>query len=228
MLIHVPAVLNPGQLAECRHRLDAAGWVDGRATAGHDAAKVKSNEELPGSDPAAAPLVAMVQEAVSANPYFRARALPRHIVPPGFSRYRPGQTYGTHVDSGMMTANINGVPTSVRIDLAATLFLSDPVDYDGGALSIQDTFGQVAVKLAAGDMVLYPASSLHGVEPVTRGTRLAAVLWVQSMIRGEREREMLDALRLGISEVRQAAPDNPAVVRLIGLHHNLLRLWSEN
>jgi PKHD-type hydroxylase len=201
--------------------------VDGRGSAGPDAARVKDNAELSVTDPAFARLSESVVARLMATPQFVATALPLRISPPCFSRYQPGQAYGMHVDTGVLPFSINGIATNVRSDLAATLFLSPPESYDGGELVVQDTFGLSSVKLPAGDLVLYPASSLHRVEPVRRGLRQVCFLWVQSMIRRDDHRTLLESLDSTIRMLRQGSPENPAIFRLAGLYHNLLRLWAE-
>ena len=227
MLFHVPGVLKPDQVADIRRQLDAASWIDGRASAGQDAAAVKRNEELAKTDPASRALSEKVIAALMASPRFVALALPMRVVPPMFSRYHPGQTYGVHADGAVFQFAANGLPLYVRSDLAATLFLSAPEDYDGGELVVQDTFGTTNVKLPAGDVVLYPASSLHHVAPVTRGVRHVSFFWVQSMVRSDEHRSQLESLDTAIREIRQTTPDSPAVMRLVALYHNLLRNWAE-
>jgi PKHD-type hydroxylase len=227
MLTHVPNVLNAEKLAECHALFAEASWVDGRKSAGPAAGSVKNNAEVSQLDPTAQKLGEIVVAAVMASQNFRATALPMRIVPPSFSRYNSGQAYGQHCDSGVMEFKVAGVPVWVRTDLAATLFLSAPSDYEGGELVIEDTFGISKVKLPAGDMILYPSSSQHRVEPVTKGQRLVSFFWIQSMVRDDFQRSLLKDLDITIQHVNRAIPNNPAGTRLLGLYHNLLRLWSE-
>ena len=225
MLLTIPQVLNAEQIATCCDRLDRADWHDGRLTAGHQSARVKTNLQLPETDPTAQELGALVMRALERSPNFIAGALPRHVYPPMFSRYVPGMSFGAHVDNAVR--QIPGRAQWVRTDVAATLFLSAPESYDGGELVVEDTYGTHSVKLAAGDMVLYPATSLHRVSPVTRGARMAAVFWTQSMVRDDGERSLLFDLDLAIREVNQADPNSPSAVRLAACYHNLLRRWAD-
>ena len=227
MLNHIPNVLNPGQLAEVRKLFAEAPWVDGRQSSGSSASTVKNNAEISQSDPRTQRLGEIVVAAIMASPAFAASALPMKIVPPNFSRYEPGQSYGAHVDAGVMQFQMQGQNVLVRTDLAATLFISAPEDYDGGELTIEDTFGTSRSKLPAGDMVLYPASSLHKVEPITRGRRLVSFFWIQSMVRDEFQRGVLRDIDMVATQVDRALPGNPAGVKLLSIYHNLLRVWSE-
>ncbi|HTY69519.1 MAG TPA: Fe2+-dependent dioxygenase [Alphaproteobacteria bacterium] len=225
MLVHISHVLSAEQVAECRTALAAAEWVDGRATAGHHAAKAKDNMQVPEGHPASRKLGAMILAALERNALFVTAALPAKVYPPLFNRYQGGQTYGTHVDGAIR--DVRGTPHRVRTDLSATLFLSPPEDYDGGELVIEDTYGAHKVKLPAGDMILYPGTSLHRVEPVSRGTRLAAFFWVQSMVRDDGERTLLLDLDTAIQQVGRALPEHAAVGQLLNVYHNLLRRWAE-
>lgn len=225
MLIHVPAVLTAAQIAECRRALDEAEWVDGRVTAGHQSSRMKDNMQVPENHPVARRLGEMILAALERSPLFIAAALPLKVNPPLFNRYQGRQSYGTHIDGAIR--DILGTGHRLRTDLSATLFLSAPEDYDGGELLIEDTYGLHRIKLAAGDMVLYPASSLHRVEPVTRGARLASFFWVQSMIREDAKRTLLLDLDTAIQQLNRVTADNPAMVQLTGVYHNLLRLWAE-
>jgi PKHD-type hydroxylase len=227
MLLHVPNVLDAATLAHFRQRLADAAWADGRATAGYQSAQAKDNAQLPDADPVARELGGRVLDALGASPLFFSAALPQRIFPPLFNRYRGGQSFGFHVDNAIRYQPIGGRNQAVRTDLSATLFLSAPEDYDGGELVIQDTFGTQRVKLPAGDMVLYPGSSLHQVTPVTRGERLASFFWMQSLVRDPGQRRELFELDQGIQRLTQAAPGNPALVQLTGVYHNLLRRWAE-
>jgi PKHD-type hydroxylase len=225
MLVHVPAVLKPEAVAECRRALDAAAWVDGRMTAGHQSSRAKDNMQVPEDHPVARRLGDLILSALEQQPLFIAAALPLKVYPPLFNRYLGGQTYGTHIDGAIR--EVPGSRHRVRTDLSATLFLSAPDDYDGGELMIEDTYGLHRIKLPAGDLILYPASSLHRVEPVTRGARLASFFWIQSMIREDHKRTLLLDLDTSIQQLNRVAADNPAMVQLTGVYHNLLRLWAE-
>jgi PKHD-type hydroxylase len=224
MLIHVEQVLNPDQVALCRERLAAENWVDGRATAGEQSALAKRNLQVPEEAPAARELGDMILAALGGNPTFVSAALPLRVFPPLFNRYDAGMAFDTHVDNAIRFAG----PVRFRTDVSATLFLTDPADYDGGELIVEDAYGEHAIKLAAGDMILYPATSLHRVAPITRGSRWAAVFWAQSMVRADAQRALLYELDNAIQamSVKVGAGD-PAVVSLAGTYNNLLRLWSE-
>jgi PKHD-type hydroxylase len=219
------AVLTVAELQRCRCVLEAAEWVDGKATAGQQSARAKHNEQLPEGSSAAAALGDMVLEALRRHPGFIAAALPLKVFPPLFSRYQPGMSFGAHVDNAIRFAPSGG---RYRTDLACTLFLTDPADYDGGELAVEDSFGERRVKLPAGDMVLYPATSVHRVEPVTRGARWAAFFWVQSMVRSDEQRSLLHGMDGAIAEARAAlSDDHPSVIALTGAYHNLIRMWAE-
>ena len=225
MLLHVPNVLTAEQLAECRRQLDAADWIDGRVTAGHQSAMAKDNAQLPEDSPVARQLGQMILSALERNPLFLAGALPLKIFPPLFNRYAGGQSFGNHVDNAVR--QVRNTPHRVRTDISATLFLAAPSEYDGGELMIDDTYGSHSVKLPAGDLVLYPATSLHRVQPVTRGARIASFFWIQSMVRDDGERTLLFDLDLAIQRLGGDVPDHPSVVQLTGLYHNLLRRWAD-
>lgn len=225
MLLHIPELLNAEQLAECRSALRAADWVDGRVTAGHHSVRVKRNRQIAERHPVAQRLGAIILSALDRSQLFISAALPLKLVPPLFNRYEGGETYGNHVDGAIYT--VAGTPHRVRTDLSATVFLSPQEEYDGGELVIDDTFGAHRVKLPAGSMVLYPGSSLHRVEPVTRGTRLAAFFWIESMVRDDAKRRLLFDLDMANQALAAAAPENPAIVQLYNVYHNLLRLWAE-
>jgi len=225
MLLHIPKVLDADELAKIRQALDAAEWTDGRETVGVQGAQVKRNEQLPDASPLRAELAAVVQAALDRHPLFFAAALPLRVLPPRFNRYQGGGTYGFHVDGSVM--RIGGERGHMRSDISCTLFLSEPAEYDGGELVVSDTYGEHKVKLPAGDMVIYPASSLHQVTPVTRGTRLASFFWVQSMVRDDVERRLLLEMDTSIEALRRSGADAAAVLRLTGVYHNLLRRWSE-
>jgi PKHD-type hydroxylase len=225
MLLHIPDVLTPEQVAQARDALDKAEWVDGRVTAGHQSARAKDNMQLPEDHPVARQLADTVLAALQKSPLFIGAALPLKVFPPLFNRYSGGQSFGTHVDNAIR--QVAGTPHRVRTDLSATLFLSPPEEYDGGELSVEDTYGVQSVKLPAGHMILYPATSLHHVRPVTRGTRVASFFWVQSMVRDDGQRTILFDLDNTIQQIAQEAPDHPAAVRLTGIYHNLLRQWAD-
>jgi len=225
-MLHVPDVLNADEIAHCRVLLKNAAWVDGAITAGHQSVKVKRNAQLPETDPVAQELRAMVLAALGRSPTFLASALPRRIFPPLFNRYGVGAGFGAHVDNAIRyPRSDNGEP--VRTDLSVTLFLSEPDEYDGGELVIEDSFGSHAAKLPAGDLLLYPASSLHRVTDVTRGERVAAFFWVQSLIRSESQRRLLFELDTAIQQLGVQWADSAEIVRLTGVYHNLLREWSD-
>jgi PKHD-type hydroxylase len=225
MLIHIPDVLTAEALAKCRAILEAAPWADGRITAGTQSAQVKNNRQLPEDTPESDALRAIVLEHLNRNALFLSAALPRRIFPPLFNRYEgAANAFGNHIDNAVRICAATG--ERVRTDLSATLFLSDPDDYDGGELVIEDTYGSHAVKLAAGDMVLYPGSSLHRVEPVTRGTRLACFFWVQSMVSDDAARTLLFDLDTAIQRLTRTGADADAVLQLTGCYHNLMRRWA--
>lgn len=227
MLVHVPALLNGDQLAFFRNRLDRgdAPWVDGRVTAGHQGVHVKQNQQVAEGSALAAELGDIVLAALERHPLFISAALPQRVYPPMFNRYQGGMHFGSHVDGSIRL--LPGSGTKIRTDLSATLFLAPPDSYDGGELLVEDTYGTQTVKLAAGDMILYPASSLHRVNPVTRGTRLACFFWVQSMVRDDGQRTLLFDLDNAIQRLGATGADEAARVRLTGCYHNLLRMWSD-
>lgn len=225
MLLHVPNVLTAEQVAECRRQLDAADWVDGRVTAGHQSAKSKDNAQLSEDSPVARQLGQMILAALERNSLFIAGALPLKIFPPLFNRYASGQSFGMHVDNAIR--QVRNSPQRVRTDISATLFLAQPSEYDGGELMVEDTYGAHSVKLPAGDLVLYPSTSLHRVQPVTRGARIASFFWIQSMVRDDGERTLLFDLDLAIQRLGGDAPEHPTAVQLTGIYHNLLRRWAD-
>lgn len=227
MLLPIPQVLTPEQVAHCRDRLAAAAWADGRVTAGHQSGKAKDNAQLPETDPVARELGALVLEALARNATFFSAALPQRIYPPLFNRYGGGQSFGFHVDNAIRYDRSRGGAEAIRTDLSATLFLSPPEEYDGGELVIEDTYGMQRVKLQAGDLVLYPGTSLHQVTPVTRGERIASFFWIQSLLREDAQRRLMFELDLSIRRLTQDVPDHPALVQLTGVYHNLLRRWSD-
>jgi PKHD-type hydroxylase len=225
MLIQVPDVLSRAQVAEARQALDAADWVDGRVTAGHQSARAKHNQQLAEDHPVARNLGDGILRALQGNPLFIAAALPLRVFPPLFNRYEGGHAFGNHVDNAIR--QVPGAPLRIRTDLSATLFFSDPEEYDGGELIVEDTYGVHQVKLPAGHMVLYPASSLHNVQPVTRGARIASFFWIQSMIRDDGERTLLFDLDNAIQQISRDLPEHAAGVQLTAVYHNLLRRWAE-
>lgn len=227
MLLQIPDVLTPQQVAQARLLLQDAPWTDGRVTAGHQSIKAKDNQQLPEDSPVARQLGAMVLDALSRNSTFFSAALPRRIYPPLFNRYAQGQTFGFHVDNAVRFDRSKDPTELVRTDVSATLFLASPDEYDGGELIIEDTYGTQSVKLPAGHMVLYPGTSLHKVTPVTRGARLASFMWVQSMVRDDGQRRLMFDLDVSIRRLTQELPDHPALVQLTGVYHNLLRQWAE-
>jgi len=227
MLLQIPDVLSPEQVRQFRERLDGADWADGRITAGYQSAKAKDNAQLPEDSPVARELGAIVLDALSRNSTFFSAALPRRIYPPLFNRYAGGQSFGFHVDNAVRYDRSRGGAEAVRTDLSATLFLSAPDEYDGGELVIEDTFGTQAVKLPAGHMVLYPGTSLHKVTPVTRGARVAAFFWIQSMVRDDARRRLMFEHDVATRLLTRDVADHPALVQLTGVYHNLLRQWAE-
>ena len=225
MLLHIPEVLTPTQVAELRAALDAANWNDGRETVGPQGAQVKRNRQLPEHAPLSKELGKVVLEALARQPQFMSAALPLRIVPPLFNRYEGGEHYGLHVDGA-----VRAVPdslTRIRTDLSCTLFLCEPHDYDGGELIVMETYGAHEVKLPAGDLVLYTSSSLHQVLPVTRGARICSFFWVQSMVRDDGERQLLFDLDTQIQKLRQQLGDTAEVLALTGHYHNLVRRWAQ-
>jgi PKHD-type hydroxylase len=225
MLLHIRNVLTPQELAVVTTRLAAAAWVDGRQTAGPQSAAVKNNQQLAEASEDAALLGRLVLAALERNPAFLSAALPRSVFPPLFNRYSEGMGFGTHIDNALR--QVPGTPHRIRTDLSATLFLSNSDTYDGGELVIEDTYGAHPIKLPAGDMVLYPASSLHKVQSITRGVRIAAFFWVQSLVRDDGARALLYDLDNAIRLIGQDMPESPALVSLTGCYHNLVRRWSD-
>lgn len=221
MMSSIADVLTSEQLHQCRQALEQATWQDGRQTAGHIAVAAKSNQQLAQNDPLAQQLGDFILERLGQCPGFIATALPLKVLPPRFNRYAGGATYGNHIDNAIFS--VPGTPHRVRADLSATLFFSEPDEYDGGELVIEDSYGSHRVKLSAGHLVLYPSGSLHRVEPVTRGARLAAFFWIQSLVREDHQRGMLLELDKSIQALTRQLPESPELVRLTGVYHNLLR-----
>lgn len=226
MLVCVPDVLGKPDVNEFRALMDAAAWEDGRATAGAQSAMVKRNEQLPPDGALSRKLGERVVKALAANPLFVSAAIPRHIFPPLFNRYGAGQHFGVHVDNAVRGDRLTGM--RIRTDLSVTLFLSEPDEYDGGELIVEDDYGSREVKLPAGHLVLYPATSLHTVMPVTGGMRVASFFWLQSMIRDAHRRRLVFDLDTAIQGLLGRLDRNDAdVVKLTGLYHNLIRCWAE-
>jgi len=226
MMIQIPAVLAKAQVAELRARIDAAEWIDGNATSGFQAALAKRNRQLPHEHPVATAAGETILQALAGNLLFTSAALPRTILTPLFNRYGEGETFDLHVDNSVRRNPATGQP--IRCDLSATLFLSEPDDYEGGELVVEDTYGAHEVKLEAGDMILYPSSSLHRVEPIVRGERVAAFFWIQSLVREDARRALLLDMDVGIQTLaRDVGQGAPALVSLTGVYHNLLRMWAE-
>jgi PKHD-type hydroxylase len=227
MLIAIPEVLTKAQVREYRTRLDAAPWIDGRVTAGHQSVQAKNNTQIAENDPLARELGELILGALGSHPLFRSAALPLKVFPPLFNRYTGGQTFGTHVDNSIRTHAASG--GRIRTDLSCTLFFSEPEEYDGGELMVEDTYGSKSVKLPAGDMILYPSTSLHHVTPVTRGARVSSFFWLQSMIRQDAQRSLLFDLDTAIQRISAHADAGvkQSSVQLTGVYHNLLRQWAE-
>jgi PKHD-type hydroxylase len=229
MLLSIPDVLTSDQVAQAREVLEKAEWVDGRVTAGHQSARSKDNMQIPENHPAARQIGEWILSALGKNPLFISAALPLRVFPPLFNRYSGGQSFGTHVDNAIR--QIPGTGHRIRTDLSATLFFSAPGEYDGGELCVEDSYCVKSVKLPAGQMVLYPATSLHHVTPVTRGARLCSFFWIQSMIRDDGQRSLLLDLDLAIQRLNRELGSQPAAqqsaVQLTGVYNNLLRQWTE-
>lgn len=228
MLIAIPRLLSPEDVAHCRQVLEASEWVDGKVTAGAQSAKAKHNLQVPEAAPQAKALGELILNRLGRNPAFLSAALPARVYPPMFNRYEVGMTFGPHIDNAIRFGAGAGGGTRYRTDLSCTLFLSDAADYDGGELVIEAPHGPQAVKLAAGDMLLYPASSVHRVQPVTRGARWASFFWVQSMVRDDGQRKLLYELDQAIIAAKADLGDeHRAAIGLTGTYHNLMRMWAE-
>ncbi|MBB5709978.1 Fe2+-dependent dioxygenase [Sphingomonas xinjiangensis] len=226
MMIAIPDLLDAAKLQQLRALIDAAEWIDGNATSGHQSALAKKNEQLPETSPAPQQAGAMVLDALGKSPLFFAAALPLKVFPPLFNRYGEGQTFGTHVDNAIRIQR--GTEFRIRSDLSMTVFLEDPAQYDGGELVVEDHFGVQRVKLPAGHAVLYPSSSLHHVTPVTRGTRVASFFWLQSMIRDDSARRILFDLDQSVQRLTaELGGADRSVIELTGVYHNLLRRWAD-
>lgn len=225
MLLKIPNVLSKEQVEYAKSKLLDADWADGNITAGYQSAKAKNNLQLPESSPIAIELGDVILTALAQNNMFMSAALPLKIFPPLFNCYQGGRSFGVHVDNAIR--QVPGTPVKVRTDISMTLFLSEPNEYEGGELVIEDTYGSQSVKLAAGDMVLYPATSLHSVTPVTKGRRLASFFWLQSMVNSDEKRTLLFDMDMAIQSLRAQVDDSPEIVQLTGVYHNLLRQWAQ-
>jgi PKHD-type hydroxylase len=226
MLLRIPQALSPDELRQVRHLLQHADWVDGRVTAGSQSATVKNNQQLPEDSAAALQARHIVSVALARNPLFVTGALPKTVYPPLFNRYAgDSNAFGDHIDNAIRTHAASA--QHVRTDIACTLFLAEPDSYDGGELVVQDTYGAQRIKFAAGDLVMYPGTSVHRVEPVTRGERLACFFWIESMVRQDAQRRLLFDMDMAILDLRRAGGDTAEVVKLTGCYHNLLRMWAD-
>lgn len=225
MMLHIPEVLTADQVARCRRMFERANWVDGRVTAGAQTSAVKRNLQIPDDDPEALECGQMIVAALHRSGLFMSSVLPLRVLPPMFNRYDAGMTFGSHVDNAIRRIRTTG--ETMRTDVSTTLFLSDPDDYEGGELVVEDTYGTHAVKLPAGDAIIYPATSLHHVTPVTRGARISSFFWTQSLIRNDGRRALLFDMDMAIMRLNQDHPGHPSAVQLTGVYHNLLREWSE-
>jgi PKHD-type hydroxylase len=225
VLLNIPGILKPQEVQEARRLLDEAEWNDGKLTAGHQSALAKDNMQLAETHPIARKLGDMILAALEQSSLFMSAALPLKVFPPLFNRYQAGQSFGTHVDNAIR--QVTGTPYRVRTDLSATLFISAPDEYEGGELIIEDTYGVQKVKLPEGHMILYPASSLHHVTPVTRGTRTASFFWIQSMVQDDGERTLLFDLDMAIQRVAEKLPEQNVTVQLTSIYHNLLRRYAQ-
>jgi PKHD-type hydroxylase len=226
MLLKIPAALNADELREVRALLERAPWVDGKVTAGDQSAQPKNNRQVPETAPEAEQARLLVSTALARNPMFVTGALPKKVYPPLFNRYGgQANTFGDHIDNAVRTHAATA--RHVRTDISCTLFLSDPASYDGGELVVQDTYGEQRVKFDAGDLVMYPGTSVHRVEPVTRGERIACFFWIESMVRRDDQRRLLYDLDMAILALRSEHGDNAQTVQLTGCYHNLLRMWAE-
>ena len=227
MLIHIPRVLTPEQVRQCREALAESAWVDGRVTAGKQSGRAKHNLQLPEDAPEAKVLGEMVLKALAASDRFMSAALPLKVYPPLFNRYGEGMGFGDHIDNAIRISPVTGA--RYRTDLSCTLFLSDPADYDGGELMFEDGVAARSIKLPAGDMILYPATTVHRVAPITRGERWASFFWVQSMVGDLGQRDLLHQLDQAVAAARgDLGDDHAAAVALVGVYHNLVRMWARS
>lgn len=225
MLLQIPNVFSKEEVRYIRQRLEQANWQNGQLTAGHIAINCKDNEQLPEEDPFAIELGDEIIKRLGNHPLFISAALPHKVFPPMFNRYQGGGTYGFHVDNAIRKPKTS--LQRVRTDVSSTLFFSEPEEYEGGELVIQDTYGEQRVRLPAGDLVLYPSTSLHQVTPVTSGARYASFLWTQSMVRSDEKRRLLFDMDCAIQQLVQDVPNHPSIIKLSGNYHNLLRQWAE-
>jgi len=226
MMLQIPEVLTKDEVARLRALIDAADWADGNATSGFQSALAKQNRQLPEDSVAAREAGAVIRSALERSPLFIAAALPARVYPPLFNRYGVGDGFGDHIDNAIRQSRVDG--TRIRTDLSATLFLTEPGDYDGGELTVDDTYGVHQVKLGAGDLILYPASSLHRVEAITRGARVSSFFWIQSLVRDDARRALLFDMDLAIQRAGAGlGQGDAAVISLTGAYHNLLRMWAE-
>jgi PKHD-type hydroxylase len=229
MMLHIPAVLSIEEVNYLRRRLETTDWVDGKQTVGAQGAQVKQNRQLPELAEVSMELGKIVLTAVQKHPLFFSAALPLHIVPPLFNAYAGGEHYGLHVDGAIRQVPnaVHGLGSQLRTDVSSTLFLCDPDEYDGGELEVIDTYGTHEVKLPAGDLILYPSTSLHQVKPVTRGVRVCSFFWTQSMVRDDARRSMLFDMDQNIQCLRAQLGDSAEVLSLTAQYHNLIRMWAE-
>jgi PKHD-type hydroxylase len=225
VLLHIKQVLTPDQAAEARARVERAQWIDGNVTSGHQSAQAKYNEQLPEDSPVARELGGTILAALERSALFMSAALPKQVFPPLFNRYAGGMAFGNHVDNAIRVHAASR--TRLRTDLSATLFLTPPDEYEGGELLVEDTYGVHSSKLPAGDLILYPATSLHRVTPVTRGARISSFFWIQSMVADDGRRTLLFDLDMAIVRLTRDAPGHPSLVSLTACYHNLLRMWVE-
>ncbi|MEN0105874.1 MAG: Fe2+-dependent dioxygenase [Pseudomonas sp.] len=225
MLLHIPGVFSRDEVAQIRRALEGAEWADGKVTAGYQSAQAKHNLQLPEDNPLVREISTQMLTRLWQNPLFMSAALPHKVFPPLFNCYTGGGSFDFHIDNAIR--QVKNSVERVRTDLSATLFFSDPDEYDGGELVIQDTYGNQRVKLPAGDMVLYPGTSLHKVEAVTRGARFASFFWTQSLVREDSQRTLLFEMDQAIQQLTQDVPNHPALLQLTGNYHNLLRRWAD-
>lgn len=225
MLLKIPELLTTDEIAYCQKVLLAAQWTDGNVTAGYQSSQAKNNIQLPENSKEAHELGDIIMAALARSDLFMSGALPLKIFPPLFNCYQGGQSFGIHVDNAIR--QVSGTPVKIRTDISMTVFLNEPEDYEGGELVIEDTYGEHSVKLPAGSIVLYPSTSLHKVTPVTKGRRLASFFWLQSMVNNDEKRRILFDLDSSIQTLRKQVSDNPEIIKLTGVYHNLIRQWSQ-
>lgn len=226
MLLQIPKVLTAEEVARVRARIDAAQWIDGKATAGHQSAQAKYNQQLAEDSIEAREVGEQIMAALSRSPLFFSAALPKQVYPPLFNRYEGDMQFGSHVDGAMRVHAQSG--RRIRTDISATLFLTAPEDYDGGELLVEDAYGVHSVKLPAGDMVIYPATSLHRVTQVTRGARISSFFWIESMVRDDAQRSLLFDMDMALVRLNQQVNEHPSLITLTGCYHNLLRMWGNS